>query len=336
MRKWISLVASLAVFLLLPTLFLFPILSYSGPGSEFFWIILFAPSGLQFLPDVLFAFLPLFIPLFNTLHPGKSLPRAAVVLQSLFLVSWIALSAAMPVGNWLRPEWLGLYVYIIKITATVLILAYMIYTIARAIRLRQKGQKLSKAAIVTMSILGVIIIGGGSTYFGIDNYYRGRYNAVENQLKAIESKSILPAGGKKWENPKYIGYELDRGNGIGNLRYCATNSCPNLARSWLVPIEPGKEYEFIKNLAMQSGFGSAVDKSKTVCQFDVPGVSSSTCVAEGSSGTLYMTLRLEQLDMESLRTTYAYSPNLHKPDLPNVSPKVWLDLDINLTRTWGN
>jgi hypothetical protein len=339
MRKWLSLIASIVAFLILPVLFLFPILSYSGPGSEFFWVILSAPSGLQFLPDVLFAFLPLLIPLFNTLHPGKKLPRPAVVLQSLFFASWLGLSLAMPIGSWLRPEWIGLYIYGAKIAAAILMLAYTAYTITRAVQLRRQGQKPSKAAVVTMSILVITIVGGGSIYFSIDNYYQGRYNAVKSNLQSIEARSILPAGGKPWENPQYIGYKRDRGNGLGNLQYCATNSCPNVARSWLIPIEPGKEYEFIKNIALQNGFDAAIDKSRASCEFDVVGVSSSTCVAEGANrdNKLYMVLRLEKLDMESLRTTYAFNPNLPKmPDMPDLSPKVWLDLEINLTRTWGN
>ena len=220
-----------------------------------------------------------------------------------------------------------------RLAAYLPVIAYVIHAIITAIKNKRAGQKLSRSAIIILTIFIVLSLGIGGTITAIDAHYRARYNAVKNEVEKIEAKSITPHGGKEWDYNKYSGSAQDRGNGIGGLKYCATNSCPNVAKSWFVSIEPGKEYEFIKDLANQNGFKGAVDQNKSTCEFSVPGVSSSDCTAAGENGTLYIVLRLEPKD-ETLRDYPEMGLKL--PKLDDASPRVWRQLNIDLTRTWGN
>lgn len=334
MRKWIAYTLSLVALISMPLTFFLTVFS-SKLAVGYFFVIFTATSGLHYIPTVILGLAPLLIPIFGTLYPDKKLPKIPTILVIAFVSIWLALSSILPLSNMgiISFQDAGPYGYYASWVAYALALVYVAHAIFTAVKHKKAGHKVPKRAIITLSTIAAIALVVGGTIFTIDMHYRNRYNAVNDELNKIAANSITPQGGQSWDNPQYE--HSDRGNGIGGLQYCATNSCPYIHKSWLLPLEDGKEYEFIKNLATQNGFKDATDKNLLTCDFGIIGETGNTCIAHGTSGTLYMTLELTEL--ENLQELYGYPGSTIKiPQLKDVSPKKWRELNISLTRTWGN
>lgn len=334
MRKWIAYTLSLVALISMPLTFLLTVFS-SKIAVGYFFVIFLAPSGLHYIPTVVLGCAPLLIPLFGTLYPGKKLTKIPTILVIAFASIWIALSLIMPLSNMgiISFQDAGPYGFYASQIAYALAVAYVAHAIFTAIKNKKAGHKIPKPAIIALSTSAAIILLVGGTIFTIDTHYRNRYNAVNDELNKIAANNITPLGAQAWDNPQYE--HSDRGNGISGLQYCSTNSCPYIQKSWLIPLEAGKEYEFIKNLTTQNGFKDAIDKNQLTCDFGIVGEKGNTCIAQGTSGTLYMTLELTEL--ENLQELYGYPGSTIKiPQLKDVSPKKWRELNISLTRTWGN
>lgn len=334
MRKWIAYALSLIALISMPLTFFLTVFS-SKLAAGYFFLIFTATSGLHYIPTIILGCAPLLIPIFGTLYPEKKLSKIPTIIVIAFAIIWIAISSILPLANIgvISFQDASPYGYYASHVAYSLIVAYVAHAIFTALKNKKAGHKIPKRAIIVLSTVAATALVIGGTIFAIDTHYRNRYNAVNNELNQISANSITPLGGHSWDNPQYE--DSDRGNGIAGLQYCATNSCPYVHRSWLVPLEDGKEYEFIKNLTKQNGFNDAIDKNLLTCDFGIVGETGNTCIAQGTSGTLYMTLELTAL--ENLQEMYGDPGSTVKiPQLKDMSPKKWRILNISLTRTWGN
>lgn len=327
MRKWIPLVLSIIGVFATPITFIVRFLSYKGPGSEFIWLVFLSPAAVRLLPYVLILLLPLLIPVFNTLYSDKKLPKFATILQLVFFLDWLVLNLLVvfaPLSLY-SLEWQP-YIFASFWAAIILLLAHVAHSLSQAVTRKRQGTRFfTKSSLIVGAIFGLIVIVGLGTYEVIDYHYRSRFNAVKQVVDSIETKSIKPIGGKAWEDPRYP-YARAMGDGLMGMADCnATVSCPHITNTWLVPIEPGKEYEFIKSLATTNGFDSAIDKTKTNCDLGIVGETGNTCEAQGTAGTLYIAIHVERIEKENMPQS-----------LSDVSPRIWRNVMVELTRTWGN
>lgn len=94
-------------------------------------------------------------------------------------------------------------------------------------------------------IIGVIV----GLYVLLDLPYRLRFATVYNEVEKVRHDVIVPAGGVDIYSPQV------RGNGWFDTLGCIDTSCPDVSRTWLIPIPIGQEDQFVHNLMTTEGYG---------------------------------------------------------------------------------
>src|SRR5947207_433409 len=97
------------------------------------------------------------------------------------------------------------------------------------------------------AIIAVLL---GGAYLVADHPYAQRFAKANNEMERIRHQVIEPMGGVELSGGEYkptlIGSEFLRFTG------CAPDlQCPQIARSWYVPIEPGQERAATNSIAQE-------------------------------------------------------------------------------------
>lgn len=112
---------------------------------------------------------------------------------------------------------------------------------------------------------------------------------------------------------------VGRGNGILESIDCMPDvQCPDVTHTWIVPIAPNKEQDFIDAIMNQTGYSSFLEKEHR-CIFNSGG-DHGFCSKSFRNNTFDIGIRIEEAD------------NFHH-HIPkaNISPSNWRSVTVNVT-----
>jgi hypothetical protein len=162
-----------------------------------------------------------------------------------------------------------------------------------------------------ITLLFVVVIAGLGVFLSKDLPLRERYTATVNELEEVANETLSPAGAVRQPN------EEKRGNGLlDSIFNCGVDvRCPTALVRWHIPIESGKEVEFLEAILQNQGY--------TVTSRGVNGCSrlseGGSCSVTGKKGELTMGINLNDT-------------NSNSPAPSNdVSPKVWRVVSLRIT-----
>lgn len=107
-----------------------------------------------------------------------------------------------------------------------------------------------KTSLTILSVMAVLLFGA---YILVDHHYAVRFDSVNREMERIRHEVVEPLGGVELSGggykPTMIGNDFLRFTGCG-----PDLTCPQIARSWYVPIEPGQEQVVARSVAQKAGY----------------------------------------------------------------------------------
>jgi hypothetical protein len=232
-------------------------------GNIFLLIVFVSPAHfLTFVPWIVVFLLPLMVVKINKLFPGERLSRLDTFFELLYISLWAALCLDIVATFFVFAidQAMGdLHIDIIAkimfapqtmlvILGSTLVLAVII--IFRALWVAKKADNTSfntftrkliarkrvKRWLITYAALLVVFL---ACFVGFDMHYRSDFTRHVDPLHKAVNVIIKPAGG-------VINNEQSRGDGVVARSSCFLLTCPALDQSWVVPIEPGQELNFMQ------------------------------------------------------------------------------------------
>lgn len=164
------------------------------------------------------------------------------------------------------------------------------------------SSKRKHPVLITIGVIFAVFIG---LYIYEELHWHSRFNVVQDEVEKIRKDVIEPAGG--------IADGSDaRGSTPWEFWKCMDVACPNVSQAWNVPIESGKEADFIKMVFAKEGY-PVESPPPSYCKSWQPGDS---CDASSRKGNLYMSVSIGPVSQVPAK---------------DVSPFVWRSVGISLS-----
>jgi hypothetical protein len=164
--------------------------------------------------------------------------------------------------------------------------------------------------LIVLTILLVVILGAFLTK---DIPMRIRYSATINELEKIKKDVMGPAGAIQRAG------EEKRGNGLLDTIFnCGIDvACPTVGAGWYVPIEPGKEAEFATSILQRQEYQITIENYHYCTSLS----EGRSCGVSGNKDNFDIGVNIQ-----------ATGPQAPTPPTTDVSPKIWRDVSIRITR----
>lgn len=171
-------------------------------------------------------------------------------------------------------------------------------------------RQISHKGWVLITLAAVITVALGA-FLVKDIPSRMNYSATVNELEKIKKDVMEPAGAVQQPG------EEKRGNGLlDDIFNCGTDvACPTVGGVWFVPLEQGKEAEFVEALTQRDGYTTDTTALNGCARLNEGG----GCSGIGKKGDFDIGVSLEAT------TTARPAPS------SDVSPKVWRIVSLRIT-----
>jgi len=166
--------------------------------------------------------------------------------------------------------------------------------------------------------LAIVLLVLSGIFLALDFPPRLKYSGLKNELVRIDS--IVQSSGGSVSNAL-----AGRGDGLWQMILCGPDvHCPYVRQGWVVPIEPGKEEEYIDSILDGAGYAPLPWMGESPCIFKETG-HSDFCMKDRLRNSFKVYLTLEHADNYH-----------HKIPTTDISPKQWryMNMEVNSWSGW--